>query len=195
MLMISPVFDRLRIFKMRFVIFDLEATCWDGHSLGRQQEIIEIGAVLTDHFGTSHATFQSFVRPIVHPDLSHYCTDLTGITQDDVRSAAVFEDVVGMFQDWIDIYDSGYVLCSWGDKDKDLLMADCSRHGVETDWLAPYIDLKAQYHELKGLRRKRGLKRTLQHEQMEFEGDHHRALDDAANLFGLFAKYRDSWMY
>ena len=180
---------------MRFVIFDLEATCWEGNTMGREQEIIEIGAVLTDHFGTSHATFQRFVRPLVNPSLSHYCTDLTGITQDEVNSAATFDHVIHAFQEWIDIYDGQYTLCSWGDKDLDLLMADCSRNRLDTDWLDPYIDLKKQYHEINGIQRKRGLKRTLKAESMEFEGAHHRALDDAINLYGLFAKYRDSWMY
>ena len=180
---------------MRFIIFDLEATCWDGNMLGREQEIIEIGAVLTDPFGTTHSTFQRFVRPVVHPSLSPYCINLTGITPDDVRSAGTFGQVIGAFQEWLDVYEGPYVLCSWGSKDQELLLADCDRHGVEADWLDPYIDLKQQYHEINGIQRKRGLKRTLKAEQMEFEGDHHRALDDAITLFNLFVRYRDSWMY
>ena len=180
---------------MHFVIFDLEATCWDGNTLGRQQEIIEIGALISDPYGDEISSFQKFVRPVLHPSLSHYCTRLTGIEQSDVDSARSFDRVGASFEDWIYDNTEDYVLCSWGGKDLELLMDDCTRQGLETDWLYNYIDLKEQYHRIKGLQRKRGLKRTLKNEGFEFEGDHHRAFDDAANLFRLFVKYRDRWMY
>jgi len=180
---------------MRFVIFDLEATCWDGHAVGREQEIIEIGAVLTDLYGNRISDFQQFVRPVQNPSLSHYCTKLTGITQDDVADAAPFDRVVETFIRWIDVDSMDYTLCSWGDKDLELLENDCSSFGIDQDWLKPYIDLKEQYHQIKGLQRKRGLKNTLTRENLEFEGAHHRALDDAINLFALYLKYKDSWMY
>lgn len=180
---------------MQFVIFDLEATCWNGHAVGREQEIIEIGAVLTDPFGQRISQFQEFVRPVENPTLSHYCRDLTGIEQDDVSQARTYDQVVESFMDWIDVDGESFTLCSWGDKDLELLQSDCTRHSIGTEWLDSYIDLKAQYHDIKGLQRKRGLKKTLSHEQIEFEGAHHRALDDAQNLFALFLKYKDRWMY
>ena len=180
---------------MRFVIFDLEATCWNGHAVGREQEIIEIGAILTDPFGNRISDYQKFVRPVENPTLSHFCRDLTGIEQGDVDSAATYDRVIRSFMDWVEVDSSDYTLCSWGDKDLELLQDDCSRHDIETDWLDHYIDLKGQYHQIKGLQRKRGLKRTLSHENIEFEGSHHRALDDAQNLYTLFVKYKDSWMY
>ncbi len=180
---------------MHFVIFDLEATCWDGNTLGREQEIIEIGALITDPFGDQIGSFQKFVRPVLNPHLSHYCTRLTGIVQEDVDRARPFERVGASFEDWIYDNSDEYVLCSWGDKDHDLLTDDCLRQGLDTEWLDNYIDLKEQYHRIKGLHRKRGLRRTLSNEGFEFEGNHHRAFDDAANLYRLFLKYRDQWMY
>ena len=180
---------------MKFVIFDLEATCWEGNSMGREQEIIEIGALITDHYGSVQSSFRRFVRPEINPSLSHYCQQLTGITQEDVRRARLFETAGREFIDWIEANTTDYVLCSWGDKDREFLYADCDRHDMETDWLESYIDLKAQYHELKGFKRKRGLKKVLEKEGFEFEGSHHRALDDAENLLSIFSKYRDMWMY
>ncbi len=180
---------------MRFIIYDLEATCWEGNQVGRKQEVIEIGAVCTDIFGNCHSTFNKLVRPDCNSRLSHYCTNLTGITQDDVDSAGGFEKVVGEFMHWIDVEQKEYLLCSWGDKDIEFLQNDCLYHNVETGWLLPYIDLKSQYHQIRGLQKKRGLKKVLAFEQIEFEGNHHRAFDDATNLFKLFNKYRDMWMY
>lgn len=180
---------------MRFIIFDLEATCWDGNQVGRNQEVIEIGAVCADQFGDVLSSFTRLVRPVQNNRLSHYCTNLTGITQDDVEGAKPFRSAVIDFMNWIDIDDEEYLLCSWGDKDIEFLQNDCQYNQIETDWLDRYIDLKTQYHNIRGLQRKRGLKKVLAFEQIEFEGNHHRAFDDAANLFSLFAKYRDMWMY
>ena len=180
---------------MRFIIFDLEATCWEGNQVGRNQEVIEFGAVCTDRFGDCKSTFSRLVKPEQNPSLSYYCTNLTGITQADVDSAKSFERVVSEFMNWIDIEDDQYLLCSWGDKDIDFLQSDCINNNVEIDWLVRYIDLKTQYHRIRGLQRKRGLKKVLAFEQIEFEGSHHRAYDDAVNLFSLFTKYRDLWMY
>ncbi|RLD22100.1 MAG: 3'-5' exonuclease [Bacteroidetes bacterium] len=180
---------------MRFIIFDLEATCWEGNQVGRNQEVIEFGAVSANQLGDSMSTFKRLVRPEQNPRLSYYCTHLTGITQGDVDTAKPFNSVVIDFMEWIDIEDEEYLLCSWGDKDIEFLQSDCRYNGIETEWLHRYIDLKAQYHSIRGLQKKRGLKRVLTFEQIEFEGSHHRAFDDAANLFSLFTKYRDMWMY
>ena len=84
-------------------------------------------------------------------------------------------------------------MCSWGSKDKTLLINDCLHAGLESEWLDPYRDIKAQYHHLKGLQRKLGLKKCLQREGIEFDGNHHRALDDARNLAELFLRYFDLW--
>ncbi len=180
---------------MRFIIFDLEATCWEGNQAGRSQEVIEIGAVCTDEFGDSNGTFDKLVRPVQNTQLSFYCKNLTGITQDDVDSAQSFATVIKEFIRWVDIDGEEYLLCSWGDKDIEFLLNDCAYHNIETGWLEAYIDLKQQYHTIRGLQRKRGLKKVLTLEQIEFAGNHHRAFDDASNLFSLFAKYRDMWMY
>ena len=180
---------------MYFVIFDLEATCWEGNTLGRQQEIIEIGALICNLYGDQVAGFKQFVRPVMNPGLSFYCTQLTGITQADVDRARPFGRIGAAFEEWIYQHADEFVLCSWGGKDLELLESDCYRHGMDTDWLGNYIDLKEQYHKIKGIHRKRGLRKSLAKEGLDFEGDHHRAYDDAANLYRLFVKYRDCWMY
>ena len=69
-----------------YLIIDFEATCANDGSVPRgEMEIIEIGAVLVEAatFGTL-GTFQSFVRPVRHPMLTPFCTELTTITQSDV---------------------------------------------------------------------------------------------------------------
>ncbi len=178
---------------MQYIVFDLEATCWEGNTIGRVQEIIEIGALRIDAYGSIGDTFQRFVRPVQHPVLSPYCRNLTGIEQSDVNAARTFQYAGGALIAWIEAGDPEHVLCSWGSKDRDILMRECRDHKLPDDWLDSYIDVKAQYHQLKGLKRRSGLRKSLLREGITFDGNHHRALDDAANLGTLFVRYIDEW--
>jgi len=180
---------------MHFIIFDLEATCWQGNQDFREREVIEIGAIKSDHYGHRISDFQAFVRPVLFPDLSPYCVKLTGITQADIDGAAGFRQVIKQFRDWCESGTSEYTLCSWGSKDLEFLYHDCELHSVDASWLDTYIDLKEQYHDIFNIPQRMGLKKSLRFENIPFEGQHHRALDDAENLFSLFDKHRDVWMY
>jgi inhibitor of KinA sporulation pathway (predicted exonuclease) len=73
----------------KYVIFDLEATCYDRSSDetipdGFRNEIIEIGAVMLDENGLEISRFGKFAKPLTFPTLSKFCTKLTTITQEDV---------------------------------------------------------------------------------------------------------------
>ena len=92
---------------MNYIVYDLEATCWQSEyeARGKKQEIIEIGALKIDNEGNIDSRFESFVRPVFHPTLTAFCTDLTSITQVDVNQADKFPIVIEDFQDWIGFYD------------------------------------------------------------------------------------------
>ncbi|MDX1406942.1 MAG: 3'-5' exonuclease, partial [Saprospiraceae bacterium] len=124
-----------------------------------------------------------------------YCQRLTGIQQEDIDAAPPFDRVISSFRNWMDASDADDIMCSWGAKDADLLRNDLQAHQLTVDWMPLHIDLKQQYHDIMGEGRKRGLKRVLEREGLPFEGNHHRALDDASNLSRLFLKYLDRWMY
>lgn len=180
---------------MNFIIYDLEATCWEGRPPSMTMETIEIGALKVNGYGEVVAQFQRFIKPILHPQLSHFCRELTGISQVDVNRASTFPSVIDDFQDWIDVWDEEYLLCSWGNFDQKQLMRDADLHGLENDWLEHHINLKRQYMDIKRLHRPRGLRKAVEKEGFEFSGDHHRALDDADNLTKIFRKYLDVWRY
>jgi len=90
---------------MQYIIFDLEATCWEKTSKAVRQinEIIEIGAARLDANAQVVDTYQTFVRPTKNPILSNFCTKLTSITQVDVNGASEFADVMMGFEDWIGV--------------------------------------------------------------------------------------------
>lgn len=180
---------------MNFIIYDIEATCWEGRPPSMVQETIEIGAVKMDNYGDVLGTFQRFVRPVLHPQMSLFCKRLTDIDQADINRASDFPRVIEDFKDWADIWDEDYLLCSWGSFDQKLFRQDCQLHRLEDEWTDAFINLKRQYHDIKGLRRQRGLKRSVEAEGFEWTGDHHRALDDAINLAKIFRKHLDMWQY
>ena len=159
----------------------------------RPREIIEIGAILINQFGSEISRFQSFVRPAIHPYLSHYCQRLTGISPSDVEGAANFEKVFRRFQNWHNRYDSQFVMASWGERDIEFIEDELDHYRMYDILLPDNLDCKAAYRTHKGLNKKVGLLKALRMENMEFEGEQHRALDDAVNLLRLFRKFIDIW--
>lgn len=178
---------------MKFIVFDIEATCWEGRPPGMVQETIEIGAYEVDAYGEVGRAFSRLIKPILHPQLSYFCRRLTHIDQQDINRARDFSRVSADFQDWIDTDD--YLLAAWGGFDQHLLRQDCELHRLDDYWLEPYIDLKSQYREIRGLPKKRGLAAAVRHEGFEWTGEQHRALDDAENTVKIFRKLLDVWRY
>src|SRR6185369_485921 len=97
---------------MQFVILDLEATCWQGNAMDRRSEIIELAAFRINGYGEWIDNFQSFIRPVDHPRLSAYCTELTTITQEQVNKAKTFNHVFQSFQEWLEQEDSAQLICT-----------------------------------------------------------------------------------
>ncbi|MEM8909880.1 MAG: 3'-5' exonuclease, partial [Bacteroidota bacterium] len=136
---------------MNYVIFDLEATCWENNYQDRVQEIIEIGAYRLTAFGEITGEYNRFVKPLLHPDLSIYCRELTSITQEEIDRAMSFKQVIEEFQDWAAIFEEEYLLCSWGNFDRRQLVSDCKLHDLDFEWAHQHINLKSQYQEMKKL--------------------------------------------
>ena len=176
-----------------YIIYDLEATCWEHPPPGFAQEIIEIGAFRINAFGEVRGRFNRFVKPVVHPTLSPFCKDLTSIRQEDVNRARKFPEVIEEFIEWARIEDEPYALCSWGGFDKRMFVHDCRLHRIDADWVEHHVNLKDQYRKMKGTKQPMGLKRAVEREGMEFTGVHHRGISDAENLVKLFLKYIDRW--
>jgi 3'-5' exoribonuclease 1 len=180
---------------MQFVILDLEATCWQGNAMDRRTEIIELATFRVNGYGEWVDQFQSFVRPVDHPRLSAYCTELTTITQEQVNKAKPFPLVFQSFQDWMEQEDSVQLLCTWGAVDIDIIKAECHRHRFDASFLPAVIDLKAQYARFNRLPKEVGLQKALEYNEIEFEGTPHRANDDAYNTARLFLQFLDRWQY
>ena len=181
---------------MHFIVYDLEATCWPNRPPSLQQEIIEIGAYKLGPGGEELGEFERLVRPVVHPMLSPFCRELTGIEQPDVNAADRWPVVCEAFLEFIGLYDGEeYVLASWGDWDHRQLRKDSRLHDLPEDWVTREINVKRQYAEINRLKKPWGLAKTVRKEGFEWDGDQHSALDDAYNLAKVFRAHIDEWVY
>ena len=84
-----------------FVVLDFEAQC-DRDGPLQPQEIIEFPALLVD--ATTFCTvseFHQYVRPTANRQLTDFCTQLTGITQDKVEGQPELAEVLRLFEAWL----------------------------------------------------------------------------------------------
>ena len=165
---------------MRYIIVDLEATCWKWKTTPDQMEIIEIGAVALDSSLQNDGEFSQFVRPIWWPKISEFCTELTSIQQSDLNGADDFSMVFPRFLGWIG--KQSYTICSWGDYDMKQLKVDCKRHNIKfPKRFRNHINLKQEFATFKGIK-PCGMAATLQILGLPLQGKHHRGIDDARNI-------------
>lgn len=178
---------------MNYIVYDLEATCWEDASENLETEIIEIGAFRINEFGDIRGKFSRFVRPVIHPTLSPFCRQLTTISQFDVNKADTFPDVIEEFQRWGRLEEEDYILCSWGNFDRKMFIKDCRLHRLDHAWAERHANLKEQYKQMKRMRTGIGLQKALSREGIEFTGVPHRGISDAENLVKLFLQHLGQW--
>ena len=167
---------------MNYIIFDLEATCWEHRGKIENMEIIEIGAVKLESASFNIIDeFQSFVKPINNPVLSDFCIKLTSITQQQIDTAKNFNEVFPNFINWIG--GENFQICSWGEYDLNQLKADCTRHSIKLPGTIEknHRNLKAEFAAFFN-QKPCGMKRALKHLKINSDGIHHRGIDDARNI-------------
>jgi inhibitor of KinA sporulation pathway (predicted exonuclease) len=174
-----------------FLIIDFEATCWTDGINHKDNEIIEIGAVMVHNFAL-HGTFGTLIKPVRNPQLSDFCTRLTSITQEQVDQGTSFDNALAgldLFIRSCKFPDEKYnevIFCSWGHYDKNQLKRDCDYHKVPFPF-DNHISLKHEFarrHPGKLL----GVGQALKYLGLEFEGTPHRGIDDAKNIAKIFIK-------
>jgi len=177
---------------MNYVVFDLEATCWENQP-DKKSEIIEIGAVKLNEKLEEVDFFAKFIRPTINPILSEFCTKLTSITQREVDQAASFKEVLQEFEAWIGLFGERVVLGSWGFYDKKQLLLECSLKnysGQISQRLKDHISIKHQFAEVKRVS-PCGMRKALEILGLSLEGRHHRGIDDAKNIAKIFRQVFD----
>ena len=168
-----------------YLIIDLEGTCCDDNSIPPdERETIEIGAVLLDAKSGPLCEYARVVRPIRHPVLTAYCTQLTTITQEDVDAFLDFKETWLDFLQWLDrMIVAPALFCSWGKYDIEQLTRDCTYHGLQLT-LGQHCNLARMFQKHTG--RHVGHRKAMNILRLKPVGTHHRGLDDARNIAEIF---------
>uniref|UniRef100_A0A7M4EF54 ERI1 exoribonuclease 2 n=1 Tax=Crocodylus porosus TaxID=8502 RepID=A0A7M4EF54_CROPO len=161
---------------------------------------VEFPAVLLNTLnGEIESEFHTYVQPQEHPVLSKFCTELTGITQNQVDEGVPLNICLSMFSKWIqkiqkekkitfnlDVLShsetKSCTFVTWSDWDLGVcLHYECKRKQLrKPDILNSWIDLRATYKNFYN-RKPKGLNGALQDLGIEFAGREHSGLDDSRN--------------
>jgi len=171
-----------------FAVLDFEATC-DEPCQPDPQEIIELPIVLVHAAsGKILKEFRSYVRPVHHRQLTAFCTQLTGITQESVDAAPSWPQALLMAEEWLDsqfqefnLANCLFVTC--GDWDLASMMGrQCALAGMHVPArYRQWLNIKNFFRKVTG-NYGRGMKTMLNFLGLRFEGHHHSGLDDSRNI-------------
>ncbi|TWR89827.1 exonuclease domain-containing protein [Pseudomonas saxonica] len=197
---IQSIYQDLEPFRYLLCV-DLEATCDEiqegDHSRAlvvkpSEMETIEIGLVVIDlHRKQKTKSFQSFVRPHLHPVLTPFCKQLTTIAQRDIDSAPSFTDAMQRLRDFISAYDD-VAWASWGSYDAVQIQRDGAINQCSAILESiPHFNVK-NWVEYDSGQRPSGLKPCIEKLGIVWDGTYHRGIDDAKNVASLVLQLLDS---
>jgi len=172
---------------VKYLIVDLEATCSDDDSItSDEMEIIEIGACWATESGQVVHRFQHFVKPLVNPFLTPFCTALTGIAQTDLNTAPFYSVVAERLKDFVEAYRApDSIWMSWGSYDLKQLIRESTLHNVELPIALPHENAKKTFAKFQKIGKQVGMAKACELVGRPLTGQHHRGLDDAENIAGL----------
>ncbi|MDT0302237.1 3'-5' exonuclease [Streptomonospora wellingtoniae] len=165
-------------------VVDVEATCWEGEPPdGQVSEIIEIGLTVVDlRAGERVARHGILVRP-EHSTVGGFCTELTGLTQEQVDRGVGFTDACRLLA--VEHEAGRRSWASWGDYDRRQFVRQCRATATPYPFGNRHTNAKAVFAQAHGLRNRAGMARALEVAGLPLEGRHHRGEDDAWNIAAL----------
>lgn len=174
-----------------YCVIDFEATCQERGRI-RPQEIIELPSVLLDGRTMSVVDeFQQYVRPVHHPVLTNFCTQLTGIQQVWVEGAPLFGDALHAHTAWL----RRHGIAVEGERGRSVMFVSCGDWDLRTmlpaqlglrgkrapQHLRRWINIKHTYAQAMH-RKASGMIAMLNGLGLELEGRHHSGIDDCRNI-------------
>ncbi|XP_048758195.1 ERI1 exoribonuclease 3-like [Ostrea edulis] len=174
------------------LILDFEATC-DKKNPPLPQEIIEFPVIkLNTRTLESEAVFHTYVEPDVHPKLTPFCTELTGIRQSQVDGQPHLTDILNkLFPTWMKEQglldpDNTSIFVTCGDWDlKKMLPSQCSHLKLQrNDHFRKWINIKQAFSDVTS-QYPRGMMDMLRKLDIPHTGRHHSGIDDCTNIAAI----------
>ncbi|KAK6052310.1 exonuclease [Cooperia oncophora] len=172
------------------LVLDFEATCCEDGKILPFQEIIEFPvAKLDTRTWEVNAYFHQYVRPTVNPDLTSFCTHLTGIIQAMVENQPTIDQVLNDFDDWLKkegVLDSRFAFVTCGDWDLGVMLPSesANKHLSLPSYFDKWINVKKSYCEHSGTFAK-GLRDLLRIYNLQHAGRLHSGIDDVKTICAL----------
>lgn len=181
-------------------ILDFEATCWKDERADKKAEIIEFPSVLIEvNYKNEYkyvSEFRKFVRPTLFPTLTEFCTELTGITQEDVDNANTFEVVFREHNDWLIENvpsESKFFFVTCGHWDLRTMLPNQVEkiQGLKIPYKYKcYSNLKDDFKFFYG-KQAGGMTDMLTKLNIKLEGRHHSGIDDCKNITKVLVRMLD----
>jgi len=175
-----------------FAVLDFEATCGSKAGEFEPQEVIELPIVLVcPQKRVVVAEFRTYVRPLFRPELTEFCTELTGIRQSQVDEAPAWPEAFAQAQAWLDAHlaAEGFRHCVFvtcGDWDlQTMLVNQCALSQQRIpDRFREWLNIKSLF---RNITHKRGgsMKMMLNELGLPLHGRHHSGLDDSRNIASI----------
>lgn len=195
------------------LILDFEATC-DEIKRPNPQEIIEFPTLLYNvENRVIEDTFHFYIKPDVHSELSQFCTNLTGITQEQIDNDGIqLKDALQRHDIWLQeanlipqhqngnyndndqIHSFVYLTC--GDWDLKTCLPRQLEHMNEKvpKYFMNWLNVKKEFAKVYN-RKARGMVEMLNMLELELEGRHHSGIDDCHNISRICTKMlEDGWI-
>ncbi|MEF9950964.1 MAG: 3'-5' exonuclease [Clostridium sp.] len=177
------------------VFFDVEMNCIDkaDNTLG-YWEIVSIGAVKYSICSGEINKFYRVIKPKVQCILSDRCTNITGLTQEDIDNGIGFEVAMKEMDKWIG--NGKAIFLSWGREDIRAIKTNTSLNGNKNDLSnrirKRFIDFQKEFSSYYlNSNQVVSLSKALVELGLEFEGPKHNALSDAYNLYRIYRSYKE----
>lgn len=168
--------------------FNLRAIEKKGKEYQVPTEVIQIGAVKLDENLNPAGEFSCYVRPQMR-GISDYCTEITGITDEQVADASPFRQSITQFLDWIGDDISQTYIYTWSNADLGMIKKECRNKKIEIDRLNKlcdhWVDYQKKFGDALGYPVSLSLENALLSMDIVFEGQAHDALVDAKNTAKL----------
>lgn len=175
-------------------VVDIEATCWKTREEqgAKPNEIIEIGLAKLNYETGEVTKFPSYVVRPRFTQITEFCTELTGWTQDAIMEQG--KDIAKVLRQ-IQV-DHGilpeHVWYSCGNYDKNMLSSKTQKgvgalYGIKAennpfDIMNSHVNVKTLFAIKHKLKKEVGMDRMLQMMNETLEGRHHNGADDAFNI-------------
>jgi len=178
----------------KYIIYDRYKKIAMPHAI---QEIIEIGAIKIDEDLNVVSDFNTFVCPSYCP-ITKKCTQMTGITQNDVQGQKSIRKCLNQFFEWINCTGPDYQIYTWSESDRNQIFTECKTKKINTPLLDPltkrYIDLQQVFSIIcgRGKYQPVSLKNATELLNIPFE-QYHRALEDAKVTGDVLTQIIKTW--